>query len=293
MTSEVLIGFPNGVFVPLVFAIIAPWWVGQQLRQRRRMVRELGARSRELEAEEDAFARLSVRRERARIARELHDIVAHHLAVIVIQAGAGRVADPNRMDEAAERFRSVRESGEQALAEMARLVDILHADDAHAPGTDRLQLLLESADANGLDVQVTPLPPGVQLPAEVEDAAYRVVQEGLTNVMKHAPGAEVEVRLGLRGDSFEIVVRNDSRQRSLAARRNRLGPRAHRHAGAGRVRGRDSRRGARRRRLAPARAPSRGRSRARPRAVGNRPGYLRRGSSGSPRGATPRPRAGG
>ena len=209
MTSEVLIGFPNGVFVPLVFAIIAPWWVGQQLRRRRRMVRELGARSRELEAEEDAFARLSVRRERARIARELHDIVAHHLAVIVIQAGAGRVADPNRMDEAAERFRSVRESGEQALAEMARLVDILHADDSHAPGTDRLQLLLESADANGLDVQVTPLPHGVQLPAEVEDAAYRVVQEGLTNVMKHAPGAEVEVRLGLRGDTFEIVVRNE------------------------------------------------------------------------------------
>ena len=174
------------------------------------MVRELGARSRELEAEEDAFARLSVRRERARIARELHDIVAHHLAVIVIQAGAGRVADPNRVDEAAERFRSVRESGEQALGEMARLVDILHADDAPRPSHEtgcsccwRVPMRAASTSRS------RPCRPASSFPAEVEDAAYRVVQEGLTNVMKHAPGAEVEVRLGLRGDSFEIVVRNE------------------------------------------------------------------------------------
>ena len=108
-----------------------------------------------------------------------------------------------------------------------RLVDILHADDrdAHSPG--RLRLLLEEMPKPAaLDVAGhAPRRPDVELPAEVEDAAYRVVQEGLTNVMKHAPGAEVEVRLGLRGDAFEIVVRNDGRQRTLAARRNRLGPR--------------------------------------------------------------------
>jgi signal transduction histidine kinase len=224
VTTELVVGFPDDVFIPFLLATAAPWWVGMQVRDRRRLVSDLADRNRELEAEQDAFARLSVRRERARIARELHDIVAHHLAVIVIQAGAGRMADPGRVDEAAERFRSIRQSGDQALTEMACLVDVLHAD-KEADAGDRLRLLLDDADARGLELRVTHLPADVRLPADAEDAAYRVVQEGLTNAMKHAPGAEVDVRLGMNGDSLEIVVRNrgDSRPSTLADSGSGLG----------------------------------------------------------------------
>jgi signal transduction histidine kinase len=197
--------FPN---LELVFITLAPWWVGSEIRKRRRLVAELEQRTSELEAERDAFARLSVRRERARIAGELHDIVAHHLAVIVIQAGAGRLAAPGRMDEALERYRSIRVSGGQALADMARLVDVLHADKGGAGSPGRLRLLLDRAEAGGLRLQVTSLDAEIRLPAEVEETAYRVVQEGLTNAMKHAPGAEVSVRLTASGDTLEVEVEN-------------------------------------------------------------------------------------
>jgi signal transduction histidine kinase len=86
LAYEVAIGVPEGEPVPFVFMTLAPFWVGRQVRLRRELVRALAERTRELEAEEDAFARLAARHERARIARELHDIVAHHLAVIVVQA---------------------------------------------------------------------------------------------------------------------------------------------------------------------------------------------------------------
>src|SRR5262245_24630660 len=197
--------FPN---LELVFLTLAPWWVGSELRKRRRLVAELEQRARELEAERDAFARLSVRRERARIAGELHDIVAHHLAVIVIQAGAGRLAAPGRTDEALERFGSIRVSGGQALADMARLVDVLHADKGGAGSPGRLRLLLDRAEAGGLRLQVISLDPELRRPAEVEESAYRVVQEGLTNAMKHAPGAEVSVRLAVSGETLEVAIGN-------------------------------------------------------------------------------------
>jgi signal transduction histidine kinase len=194
--------------VPGVLAALAPWWTGRQVRRRRKLVRELAERTRELEAEEDAFARLAVRHERARIARELHDIVAHHLAVIVVQAGAGRLASAEA-GQAGERFASIRQAGGDALAEMARLVDVLHADDGGSGGYQRsLRLLLERAEASGLELEVTPLPRDVVLAPAVEEAAYRVVQEGLTNAMKHAPGSPVSVRLSVTGGVLEIAVRN-------------------------------------------------------------------------------------
>jgi len=198
--------FPN---FEIYLGTLGPWWVGVQVRRRRRLVSELSERTAQLEAEQDAFARLSVRRERARIARELHDIVAHHLAVIVVQAGAGRLTPVGHVDRDAERFATIRQSGGQALAEMARLVDILDADKGNGGGAlGRLPVLLDEAAAGGLSVGFTPLPPGVGLPDGVEEVAYRVVQEGLTNAIKHAPGAAVHVRLSTQHDVLEIEVRD-------------------------------------------------------------------------------------
>jgi signal transduction histidine kinase len=192
--------FPN---FEILFLTLAPWWVGRQVRVRRLLVRELTARTNELEAEQDGFARLSVRRERARIARELHDIVAHHLAVIVVQAGAGRLAS-NNGDVGLERLSSIRESGRQALAEMSRLVDIIQADSGSPQdGRDALRALLDQAHAGGLDLEVSPLPD------EVPQAAVSVVREGLTNAIKHAPGARVRVRLSRAQDGLEVEVRDD------------------------------------------------------------------------------------
>jgi signal transduction histidine kinase len=128
VASQLAVGlgeFPNA---EILFVTLAPWWVGWEVGKRRRLVAELEERTGELEAAQDEFVELSLRRERARIARELHDIVAHHLAVIVVQAGAGRMAGPTAETPPRERLASIRQSGDQALAEMARLVDLIHAD---------------------------------------------------------------------------------------------------------------------------------------------------------------------
>jgi signal transduction histidine kinase len=224
VAMQVAIGFSEFPNVEIAFGTLPPWWGGRELRKRRALVAELAERNRELEAQQDSFARLAVTRERARIACELHDIVAHHLAVIVVQAGAGRMAAPTRIDDGGERirgerFRGIRNSGELALADMARLVDVLHADSGNAGRPDRLRLLLEQASAGGIDLRVTPLPRDAVLPAQVEDAAYRIVQEGLTNAMKHAPGSEVRVRLTASGDGLQIEVTDsgESPSSTLAA----------------------------------------------------------------------------
>jgi signal transduction histidine kinase len=194
--------------VPFVLATVGPWTAGRIVRSRQELIGALRDRTRELEAEQDAFARLAVRRERARIARELHDIVAHHLAVMVIHAGAGRMGSPGQADSD-ERLDSIRQAGDQALDEMTRLVAMLQSDaDDRRPERGRLQLLLDQARATGVDLRATPLPPGARLDAEVEEGAYRLVQEGLTNAMKHAPGSQVELRLSVRAGALEIELRD-------------------------------------------------------------------------------------
>jgi signal transduction histidine kinase len=206
---QVAVGFAEFPNVEIAFLTVGPWAVGVEIRKRRRLLEQLAERNREIEAQEEAFARLSVRQERARMARELHDIVAHHLAVIVVQASAGQVAAPGRADIAAEQFATIRDAGREALDEMARLVDILQADARDRDPRERMQLLFDQARAGGVDLVVSPLPDDVQIPSEIEDVAYRVVQEGLTNALKHAPGAQVHVRFRVTEEKLEVEVTND------------------------------------------------------------------------------------
>ena len=198
--AEGLSEFPN---VEILFVTVAPWLVGWEVGKRRRLVAELERRTRELEAAQDAFVELSLRRERARIARELHDIVAHHLAVIVVQAGAGRMGGGDTPP--AERLDGIRQSGDQALAEMSRLVDVIHAD-ARRDGGDRLRALIADARAAGLEVEAAAEPP---LPPQLEEDVLRVVQEALTNAMKHSPGARVSVALAADDECVEVDVRSE------------------------------------------------------------------------------------
>jgi len=200
---QVQMGFADAPNVEIAFQTLPVWWAGVEVGRRRRLVRELARRTRELAAEEEAFVQLSVRRERARIARDLHDIVSHHLAVMVIQAGAGRLAEPWQDDVATQRFATIRDAGVQALAETERLVTTLQADEADA---QRLAQLLERARESGAHVVVSP--PDPELRPEIEAVAYRVVQEALTNAMKHAPGTAVEMHVRLSHGELTITVRN-------------------------------------------------------------------------------------
>jgi signal transduction histidine kinase len=203
----------NGLttFNPIFFVLtIGPWAIGLVVRSRRRLTEQLAVRGRELEAERALFAAEAVRYERARIARELHDIVAHCVSVMVIQAGAGQrltAADPSR---AAEAFESIGEVAQQAEAEIGRLLDLLDAT-GRQRGADGLRLtgeLVTRAAAAGLAVSCRFSGSSDGLPAPASDAAYRVVQESLTNALRHAPGAPVDVVIAGAGECVEIRVRN-------------------------------------------------------------------------------------
>jgi signal transduction histidine kinase len=203
---QVTVGIPTDSWVPIFIVTIGVFWAGRQIARRNALIAELDLRTRELESEQDAFARLAVRRERARIAHELHDIVSHHLAVIAVQAGAGRIGAAED-GNAHTRFQSIADAGDQALDELSRRVDLL--DDAAAKndlGPDGMRVLCEQAEAGGLRLDLEPLPPDVAVPATVEEAARRVVQEGLTNAIKHAPGSDVRVALRLTSSELAVEV---------------------------------------------------------------------------------------
>jgi signal transduction histidine kinase len=184
--------------VPLLLVTLAPWVAGRLLRSRRELVATLAERNRQLEAEQAALADIAVQRERARIARELHDIVAHHLAVMVIHAGAGRLDAP----DGAARFAGIRDSGREALGELDRLVELLQ----EGTSPRDIDALLAQARATGVRLHYRPLPDDAVLAPELQDGVYRIVQEGLTNAFKHAPGSDVAVRLDLRADGLDVEV---------------------------------------------------------------------------------------
>jgi signal transduction histidine kinase len=187
--------------MPVLLTTLAPWTAGRVVRSRRQLTVALAERNRQLEAEQNELAELAVRGERARIARELHDIVAHHVAVMVIQAGAGRLGAP----DGAARFAGIGDAGREALAELERLVELLGTDD---PRPRDLETLLGQARAAGVRLDYTPLPDGVRVTPELQAGAYRVVQEGLTNAIKHAAGSDILVRLGVDARALEVEVRD-------------------------------------------------------------------------------------
>jgi signal transduction histidine kinase len=199
------------VFNPfIVVGTIGPFGLGLVMRSRRRLSDQLAARGLELEAERELFAAEAVRYERARIARELHDIVAHCISVMVIQAGAGQRLASRDPALATEAFDAIAESLQQAESEIGRLVELLEHDPGRR-GIDGIRLvdeLVARAAAAGLAVTCRFTGSADGLSGQASEAAYRVVQESLTNALKHAPGAPVDVVIADAAGDLEVSVSN-------------------------------------------------------------------------------------
>ncbi|MEV7116332.1 sensor histidine kinase [Streptomyces anulatus] len=195
--------------------------LGTALRSLRLARKDLVVQA-ELTAEERA--RRTLLEERGRIARELHDVVAHHMSVISIQAQVAPHLVEHPTEELRENLTGIRENALEALAELRRVLGVLRSEDAPAqsarhapqPGLDRLDELVATVRSAGLAVTVSttgaprPLSPGVEL------SAYRIVQEALSNVMRHAPGASAGVAIGHRPSGVTVRVVNSPPDRPAA-----------------------------------------------------------------------------
>jgi signal transduction histidine kinase len=203
--------------VPFLIFVPAMWAAGRALRERERVAAQLAERARELEGEREAYASLSVRYERARIASELHDIVAHAISVMVVQASAGqRLAhDP---EATAETFEAIAGAARQAEQDMGRLVALLGDENANGPAPDLalVEELVARAAGSGLDVTLRLEGEREGLPVEVGETAYRVVQEGLTNALRYAAGVRVHVRVRAGQEELAVQVENDATDRQPA-----------------------------------------------------------------------------
>jgi signal transduction histidine kinase len=200
------------VFVSLRF--VAAWVAGYALRERAEQAEAAEERATQAEREREAAARVAVAEERTRIARELHDIVAHALSVMVLQIGAVRHQLPDTLDEGKDALRGVEQAGRGALAEMRRLLGAMHdgGDDvefAPQPGLDRLDALAENVRRAGLPVQLRVEGDVFPLPRAIDLSAYRIVQEGLTNALKHARASQVDVTVRYDDEDLRLEVRDD------------------------------------------------------------------------------------
>jgi signal transduction histidine kinase len=192
-----------------------PFAVGRALLNRRALTRELRDKAARMERRREERASEAVAVERARVARELHDVLAHSVSVMVIQTGAARRVAATDRDAAREALRSVQTSGREALAEMRRMVGIARraevGDEIQARGLGQLQELIARARAAGLPVELRLEGERADLSAGVDLAAYRVVQEALTNTLKHAGPARARVLVRYRADTLELEVSDTGR----------------------------------------------------------------------------------
>jgi signal transduction histidine kinase len=202
---------------PGLLILIAPGFLaGTVLRLRRETAEQLAARGRELEAERELFAEVSVRNERARIASELHDIVGHALSVMVVQAAAGQRLVAQSPEAAVESLGVIAESARQGRADLQRLIDLLAGTEVASPDLSLIDEVVKQAARSGLRVTCRLEGSRDGLASEAAHTAFRVVQESLTNALRHAPGAEVRVLIRSEADGRAVTVRveNDAAAQS-------------------------------------------------------------------------------
>jgi signal transduction histidine kinase len=221
----------TATWVASELGIAVAWLAAENLRVRRVRWTELHARAERLEHEREDEARRAVTEERLRIARELHDIIAHSMSVIAVQSGVGNHVIDTQPDQAKQALAAIEATSRSALTEMRRLLGVLRQEGeprgslVPAPGLADLTCLVAQVQDAGLRVWVhvegrqRPIPPGVDL------SAYRIIQEALTNVIKHAASASAGVTVSYRADSVTVEITDEGLAAPAApAVRARLNP---------------------------------------------------------------------
>jgi signal transduction histidine kinase len=209
-------GTVGKVLGPWAFAGVLPFAVGWTLERRRALTRELAAGAALLREQQEVGARRAAAEERNRMARELHDVVAHCLSVMVVQTGAaGRIVSQDA-DAARDALRVVERTGREALVELRRIVGVLRREtdevsDLAAPGLGRIDALIDRARAAGLPVELHVSGATRELSPGVDLVAYRVVQEALTNALKHAAAARASVCVVVGERDVELTVSDTGR----------------------------------------------------------------------------------
>lgn len=213
-------GHPRGqlIFIPMLFAIV--WTAGLALRERAGHAEAAERRATRAEQERAAAARSAAAEERARIARELHDTIAHAVSVMVLQVGAVRHKLPEAHAEHKNALRDVEQTGRTALTDMRHLLDAMREDGegvelAPQPGLDRLERLLDEIGRSGLPVRLRVTGDRLPLPGGLDISAYRIAQEGLTNVLKHANATEAVVSLDYAPGQLSIEVQDNGQGMAL------------------------------------------------------------------------------
>ncbi|MCI2423729.1 sensor histidine kinase [Saccharopolyspora sp. K220] len=203
--------------VTALVLIVSVWLWGSTIGIRRAYVASLQERAVQLEKERDSQARIATAKERARIAREIHDIVSHSLSVVVVLAEGAALSVRSDPDRAEQQLKIVEGTGRSALAEMRRMLDVLRDGEpgSHAPqpGVAQLEKLVADARASGSPVEFAVHGTPQELPAGTDLAVYRIVQEALTNTRKHAGPdvTRVDVQLCFSDQDLEVRVRDDGR----------------------------------------------------------------------------------
>ena len=194
--------------------VVGSWLAGYALRTRQLVIVALEDKASELERHRAAEARTAAEAERARITRELHDIVAHSVGVMVVQAGAAEQVMDREPERARRALGSIQRVGNEAIGELRRLLGVLRTDAAETglapqPGIAELEGLVEQARETGLAVELSTEGAPRPLPAGIDLCAFRVVQEALTNAIKHAGRTRCRVRVSYGQDKLEILVADD------------------------------------------------------------------------------------
>jgi signal transduction histidine kinase len=210
-------GFPPHAARSTVFAAGAAWLLGLAARTHRASVTSLEERAASLERERDEHAVRAAERERIRIARELHDVVTHHVSAIAVQAGAAHSTSRSRPERALETLGVIERTARTTLGELRALLGVLRAGEAPAPpaplrprpSIGSLDELVARARASGIQVETAVSGHLATLDPIVDLTAYRVIQEALTNVTKHAPGATASVLVNYQPDQLQIIVSDD------------------------------------------------------------------------------------
>ena len=222
---NVLRGQQTGNELTFGAVLTVAWLIGKGMQRYRNLTTSLRAQARQLEQERDERARLAVALERARIARELHDVIAHSVSVMVVQAAAERKVLGQEQHETRDVLEMIERTGRQALVELRRMLGVLRRTDdtlllAPQPRLSDLDSLIEQVREAGLPVAFHVEGSRVPVPAGVELSAYRIVQETLTNTLKHGGRAHAEVTLRYLGDHLELVVVDDGRGSAEGMRPN-------------------------------------------------------------------------